>query len=158
MLIKYVCHTGKVFRGYRCNYLYENFGHAEMIVTTIDENNDGKNEVIGFNNHKIGGCFWKLRVAAPEIFARDEMNPYAFRVVFKGLDGNGIFPINLIHADVIPSYLENDIVCMQVAAFPLTVNYYATADDCDNAHEMFLMGKRLTVGDGIFPIGFFGKD
>ena len=86
MLIKYVCQEGKVFRGYRCNYLYENFGHAEMIVTTIDENNDGKNEVIGFNNHKIGNCFWKLRVAAPEIFARDEMNPYAFRVVFKGLD------------------------------------------------------------------------
>jgi len=158
MLIRHVCEKGKVFRGYRCNYLYKNFGYAEMIVTTVDEDNNGNNRVVGFNNHKIGNCFWKLKVAAPEIFDRDEMNPYTFRVVFKDLDGKGVFPINLIHADVIPSYLENDIVCMQVVAFPLSVDYYATEDDCDNAHKMVLMGKPLVVGNGIFPVGLFGKD
>ena len=145
-LIAHVCREGKIFHGYRCNYLYMNIGYAEMIVTTIDEDNSGNNSAIGLNNHKMGNCLWKLRVASPEIFGRDEMNPYMFKVFFKGLDGKGVFPINLIHADVIPSYLEDDIVYMQVAAFPLLIDYYATADDANDAHEMFLMGKRLVVG------------
>ena len=47
MLIRHVCQEGKVFRGYRCNYLYKNLGVAEMIVTTIDEDNNDDSDLPG---------------------------------------------------------------------------------------------------------------
>ena len=158
-LMRYVCEHGKVFRGYRCNYLYKNIGAAEMIVTVIDENNSGDNRVIGFNNHKMGNCFWNLRVTAIGLFGRDEMNPYSFRVIFSDLDGNSLLPINLIHADVIPSYIENDIVCMQVTAFPTFIDYYVDEDSSKAARNSgTIMGKKLIAGKGIFPGGLFSDD
>jgi hypothetical protein len=52
MLMRYVCEKGKVFRGYRCNYIYKNFGFAEMIVTTIDKENDQRSSSGGGGANK----------------------------------------------------------------------------------------------------------
>ena len=44
-------------------------------------------------------------------------------------DGSGMLPIHIINADVLPSFLEDDVVSMQMCAFPLDINYYADEDD-----------------------------
>jgi hypothetical protein len=120
-LLRAVCWTQRIFYGYWCHYLYQNFGYAEMIVTVWDDQQE--KHYVGFNNHKIGNCHWRLRVAPREIIDREDVNPFFFKVVYKATTEIGAIPIRIIHADVVPSFLEDDEILMQVAAFPISVNY-----------------------------------
>jgi hypothetical protein len=130
-LFRHMIPGHKIFHGYKCDYLYKNFGYAEMIATLRDRYGDSAGYIIGFNNHKIGNCHWRLRVANSEIIDKDDINPYFFKATFKERNGDGEIPINIIHADVVPSYLEDDEILMQIVAFPISVNYRSAPQDQD---------------------------
>lgn len=156
-LTKCVCEEGKIFPGYACTYFYKNWGRAETIVTVAPDAESGQNEVLGFNTHIMGNCFWKLRVSTMGIGSK-KYDPYSYSVIFNDMDGHGLIPINIIHADVIPSFLEDDVVRMQVCAFPLLIHYFQDDSKCDDSNMETVMGKKLVLSEGVFPVGLFGED
>ena len=158
-LLGFINEQGQTFVGYKCKYIYKSIGQAEMIATVEHSVKDDNFQLIGFNNHLIGSCIWKLKVSAPEILRSSKQDdPYSYVVCFKGLDGHGLLPINIIHADVVPSFLENDVVDLQVAAFPYEISYVQDEEASDKFFDWQLMGKKLRFADGIFPQGIFSKD
>jgi hypothetical protein len=101
-----------------------------------------------------------LKVAAPEVLRNREegSDPYSFVVFFEREDAHSLIPVNIIHADVIPSFLENDIVELQVAAFPYHIQYFPDEDAFNDTLDMRIMGRSITYADGIFPLGIFREN
>ena len=126
-LIRITCSRPTIFQGYSCRYLHHEYDFAEVAVTAMHRIDFGPyyydDSIMGFNIHKKGDCFWRLFVGPQGKVNVDERNPYFFTVMFKDENGDGTLPINIIHADVIPSFLEDDYIVMQVAAFALSVEY-----------------------------------
>ncbi len=143
-LTKCVCEEGEIFSGYACTYFYKNWGLAEMIVTVSPDAESGQNEVLGFNTHIMGNCFWKLRVSIMGIGSK-KYDPYSYSLIFNDMDGHGLIPINIIHADVIPSFLKDDVVRMQVCAFPLLIHYFQDDSKCDDSNMETIMGKNVGI-------------
>ena len=127
-LIRTTCSRPIILHGYICQYLYSNYDFAEIAVTTMHRISFGPyyyndDSIMGFNVHKKGKCFWRLFVGTQGKINVDERNPYFFTVMFKDGNGDGTLPINIIHADVVPSFLEDDYIVMQMVAFASSVEY-----------------------------------
>jgi hypothetical protein len=46
---------------------------------------------------------------------------------------------------VIPSFLKDDVVRMQVCAFPLLIHYFQDDSKCDDSNMETIMGKNVGI-------------
>ncbi len=125
------------------------FGDAEIhaFLEGIDQKT-GKASSIRLETHSAGSCVWDL------ISTGIDLTPYDADItekcmVFKTVD-ESIIPIELLHADVIPCYLEGERIKVQVVGEPMTIRYYACADDYENT-LLQKDDKTLFAQDKLFP-------
>jgi len=160
ILIQYVLEEGKFLPGYRCAYMYKNLGRAEIIATLAPTKTRDKVEILALNTHLMGNCFWKLRVAYSGILrgGNTKTDPYTYAVSFQDMKGNHFAPVNVIRADVIPSFLEGDVVELQMAAFPYKVGYYPDGEAYNQTLNLKACGLDVEFADGIFALGSFSEN
>lgn len=140
--------NGKAITGYYgCPNLFNSKGDIDFFVKT--RMNDGGNlEVYGLDTHCCGRNVWDLRNTGMDLTPKDSL-PTERLFMFKNhADGSGMLPIHIINADVLPSFLEDDIVSMQMCAFPLDINYYADEDDYAEHQPKTADGKQWLISDG----------
>lgn len=156
--VGYTVKEGKAFTSYYgYPYYYKPFGDVEYWIST-EKNQDGNLEVSGIDTHCGGNCIWNMRYSGIDITPKDA--PKLKRVLmFNRADGTGgLLPIDLITADVLPSFLEGDPITMQVIGLPLEINYYADEDEYAANQPSDKNGKKWMVANGeLFPLSFLAN-
>ena len=145
--------NGKVFQGYYDDfYLYRNYGDMEMIISIV-KNEDGEREAARYDSHCRGNCIWEAVVQGANINP-DNQDHMHQRILISGANGvKNLAVVNLIHADVLPSLMKDDVISMQVVGFPMQIRLYEDEDSyMDDQGEW--NGGKLGLEDGlIFPTG-----
>lgn len=153
-----VCEDGKAITGYY-GYPYFNleYGDSQFVVRT-QKTEEEKLEVVGMDTHVPGRAIWEVLLSDVDVQPKDA-DPLSRRVIVKrASDGGGMAVVNLINADVLPSFLENEKVKMQMIAFPEMIHYYAdeeayAADQPEEAN-----GKKWLLADGsMMAAGIFSN-
>ena len=155
-LISFILQEGKPIAGYSNGpYINHALGYAEFIARTRINHESKEIEFAGLDVHCSGSCSWNLRVAID--ISPDDWEPTRRRLVCKQAeDGNGLIVINVVNADVLPSFLEDDQLRLQLIAFPLLLEVYEDGDLYANAQPASdALGKKFMLGEGsLFPAGF----
>lgn len=153
-LMKLVAQDGKAITGYYgLPYLNLHLG-AVQLIERIDRNEEGNYEAVGLDSHLSGNQIWTVRVHGASIDRKDG-DPLQKRVLVSQPDGNGMAVVNLVNADVLPSYLEDDLITMQMIGLPRLIEYFEDEDAYADSLPPMESGKKLLLEDGsVFPTGF----
>ncbi|GEM_PF-976935 len=155
-LLGYIAKEGKLLVGYKGTYINHNLGNAQFILRTALNEEENRFEVIGVDTHSAGKCIWECRVYG------DDPTPSGFgplqrRCLLVPQDSReGMTIINIVNSEVLPSYLEGDIIKLQVVAFPVLIKYFADEESYINYQsDKYAGSKRVILSDGaIFPSGY----
>ncbi len=135
---------------YGTPYLFCPMGDAEFWVHTEKTADDGL-AVTGFETHCGGRCVWELTYAGFDLTLEDEKRHS--RVLM--FDNNGLLPMEIITADVLPGLLKGDKVRLQVVALPLEIHYHADEEEYQRTQPEDEKGERWMVGNGsLLPVTF----
>ena len=143
----------KVLTGYTGRAVVRRtFKFPEFCVRT-EPAEDGKLMVCGVDTHCAGSSIWDTKVFSEMAYDDGDCNS---RLLFvqKG-DGGGGAILNVINADVIPSYVRGDPLKVQVVGFPTSIDVFETKEAYDKAWaENPRLDKSLKPAIGaVFPIG-----
>lgn len=154
-LLSYVAQNGKGIVGYYdLPYFFKVLGRVEIWLRT-ERSDDGKLQVFGFNTHCSGRCVWEMASTGIDISPKNRLPMERLIVFNKPNDNTGTLPINIINADILPSFLEDDIVKMQIVALPTEINYYADEEEYTAAQKEDKDGKKWLIANGsLIPAGF----
>ncbi len=156
-LVGYAIENGKPVIGYYGHpYINYHDGDAQFIIRTRINQENKKIEVVGFDTHGDGNSVWKVRLH--EINIDDSDDPTSKRVCVTREDGSGLTVINIVNADVLPSFAKDEIYSLQMIAFPIDIKYYESSDDYEEDEKLNVDGKNWLLGEGtVFPLGFMSN-
>ncbi len=144
-----VCSEGKGIVGYYgYPYLNREFGCAQFVARTELNEEEKRLEFTGLDTHLSGVAVWDTLLSGMNLQPKDA-DPLTRRVVVKrASDGGGMAVVNIVNADVLPSFLENDRVKMQMVAFPEEIHYYPDEDAYAADQPDAPNGKKWLLADG----------
>lgn len=154
-LMMMVAQDGKAITGYYgLPYLNLHFGHVQMIDRII-RNEEGNYEASGLDVHSMGNQMWSVRIQGANI-DREDKDLLEKRVLVTKPDGSGgMAVVNLVNADVLPSFLKDDLITMQMIGLPLLIQYFEDEDAYEDSLPPMDNGGKLMLEDGfVFPNGF----
>ncbi len=158
-LISYILHNGKPIAGYSNGpYIFHSLGYAEFSARTIINHESKQIEFTGMDVHCSGPCSWEMRIAHD--VTPSDWEPTRRRLICKDAkDGSGMIVINVVRADVLPSFVEDAPIRLQLVAFPLSIELFESETAYADAQPAFnSLGKKFLMGDGsLFPIGFMNR-
>lgn len=144
----YLTENGKPISGYyECPMLFNSMGSIDLFVKT-EKKEDGQLAVVGLDTHCCGRNTWEMRNTGIDVTPKDSLPTERVFMFTNNEDGSGLVPIHLINADVLPSFLADDVVMMQMCAFPLDIDYYADEDEYAEHQPKGKDGNRWLIGDG----------
>ena len=154
---KYAAEKGKTFVGYyNIPYLYHNLGDMEVIVS-LEELDDGKLDAKRIDTHCRGTSIWDAVLHEINVNPKDECKMY-HRVMIEGANGmQNLAIVELVHSDVLPSFMAGDEVRMQVVGFPQLVEIYTDEDEYMEAQDEW-NGNKLGLAEGLIAVSGFLKN
>ena len=158
-LCKAVCSMGRAINGYyNLPYLNHEFGWPQFIVRPAPLDEENKLEIRGIDTHLSGVTEWTFGIHS-QCRSIPKDDPLSRQVLaYKTSDGSGAVIINLVNADVLPSFLPGDEITAQMAGFPLDIHYYENEDAYADTQEEMPDGKKMLLADGgILPVGLLSK-
>ncbi len=134
-LIYCVVRNGTEIPGYYgMPYLFTQTGTSEIWVNIVPDEKGPK--ITGFHTHAQGNCVW--RMVCSDIDISPKHNEKLERILIMHpltkepyIYPDFMLPVNIINADVLPSFLKGDILTLQLVAPCVEVNYYATEEEFD---------------------------
>lgn len=153
--VGYLAKEGKGVTGYYgYPYLFTPLGNVEYWVKT-EKNDEGNLEVKGIDSHCGGNCIWDMVCSGIDITPKDSAKLEKVLMLNRANGSGGLLPIDLITADVLPSFMKGDKVTAQVIGLPLDINYYADEDEYTADQPADENGKKWMVGNGaLMPLSF----
>ena len=158
-LMQLVASEGKGIWGYyKLPYINKHFGNAQVILRTqmreqSAEINGLQIQAVDMDTHTSGRRVWEVRVHEMNI-DKKEHGPLEKRVVVTRMDGGGMAVVNIVNADVLPSYMKDDVIKMQMVAFPDIVEYFKDYADYAAHQPNGNDGHKWLIGEGsVFPTG-----
>ena len=154
IFFKYILGNGKAIPNYYgYPYIFKSVGKPEYFAR-IKPGKEGKYEVCGFDSHCAGNCIWEMVHTGIDL--TPEEFPKLNRVILmRKPDGDGMVPIELITADVYPSFLKGDKYKIQVIGLPISISYYADEDAYSDSLPVDEEGQKWGIAEGtLFPSGF----
>ena len=154
-LVGYLVKEGKAISGYYgYPYFYASLGNVEFWAKT-EKNSDGNLAVTGIDSHCGGNCVWNMVCSGIDVTPQD-FSKLARVLMFHRANGSdGLLPVELITADVLPGCLKGDSVTMQVIGLPLEINYYADEEEYEASQPTNENGEKWMVGNGaLLPVSF----
>ncbi len=154
-LWRYIAQEGEEIYGYYgLPYLNCHFGDAQLILRTLRNDGEKKIEIVGMDTHSSGNCVWDVRICGMNIPRKGADIMERRCVVLRSDDGGGMAVINIVNADVLPSFDEGEKIRLQMAAFPHVVEYFADEDEYIAAQPEDTDGKKWLLSDGtMMPVG-----
>jgi len=151
----YTAQNGKAITGYYgYPYLNHHFGNAQFILRTMRNDEEKKLEVVGMDTHSSGNCVWKVRLSGANV-TRKEADVMEKRcLVHRIEDGGGMAVINIVNADVLPSYDEGEEIRLQMIAFPSFIDYFSDEREYADAQPDWRDGKFVLADGTMMPTGF----
>lgn len=158
-MVGYAVENGDAIVGYYGHpYFNYHYGSVQMVIRTELDKENEKIEMTGVDSHVSGNAVWKMRCRGMNITPKDAGKTEKRCMFSDPKDGSGMLIVNLVNSDVIPSYLEDDIIEMQVVAFPEHIEYFANEDDYSDSLPESELGKKWGVENGsFFPVGFLSN-
>ncbi len=146
-LLNYILSTGKpISNYYACPYIYSSMGKPEYFASFKPEA-DKTLKLCEFDSHCTGNCIWNMVHTGLELSPKDP--PRLNRVICMSRpDGEGMIPVELITADVYPSFLEGDEYKIQVIGLPLDISYYADEEAYSQALPKDDEGQQWGIANG----------
>ena len=157
-LCEVVVSLGTQIKGYYdMPYFNHHFGKVQVIVRAELDEEEHKIIIHGTDTHARGRAIWEVRLSGINI-CRPDADMLERRVCVKKTDGTGLAVVNLVNADVLPSFLEDDLVKMQMIGFPTEIHYYENEDQYAESMPPMRSGKKFLLDDGgVFPNGFLSN-
>lgn len=145
----YIAQEGTPIVGYYGSpYLNQHFGDVQLILRTIHNREEGRLEVAGMDTHASGNCVWEVNVSSMNIQRKDTDSMERRCVVRRKSDGGGLAVINIVNADVLPSFDEGDDIKLQMIAFPHFIEYFKDEDAYVDAQPEGRYGRKWILSDG----------
>ena len=156
--VGYVVSEGKAFSSYYgAPYLYMPMGTVEFWAGTAKDE-EGKLTVSGFHTHAGGKNVWDMLCSEFDLTPKDWTKNERVLMLRSCTESGGMLPVDIINADVLPSFLEGERLTLQIVAPCLTVNYYATEKDYDDAQPQDKHGRKWMIADGsLIPLSFLSN-
>lgn len=150
----YLTQEGTAINGYYgCPTLFDSMGAIDLFVKTR-KMEDGNLAIADLDTHCCGTNVWEMRNTGISITPKDAL-PMERVYLFLNKDGEGMVPIHLTNADVLPSFLNGDVVKMQMCALPLQINYFSDEEEYAASIPKDKNGEKWLVGEGaLLPIDF----
>ena len=144
----YVVKEGKGLRGYYgFPYFFKTFGHVELWVRT-EKTGEKEFAFDGVDVHS-GGCIaWDLIHTGIDITPKELSKTEKIMMFKRKTDHGGFYPVHIINADVLPSFLEGDNVRVQIVAQPVKVEYHASFKEYEDAQPRGDNGKAWIPAEG----------
>ena len=151
----YIAQEGKAITGYYgYPYLNQHFGDAQLILRTIRNDEEKRIEVVGMDTHSSGNCVWEVYLSDMNITRKDADVMERRCVVKRKSDGGGMAVVNIVNADVLPSFDEGTELKLQMIAFPAFIEYFKDEDEYTSAQPESRNGKKWLLSDGtMMPTG-----
>lgn len=156
--VKYTVQEGKAIKGYYDTpYFYLPIGSAEFWASS-EKSEAGKLAISGFHTHCGGKTIWEMICSDIDLSPKDCPKTERILMMSRGTDNGSMLPVDIITADVLPSFLKGDKLTLQVVAPCLEVNYYATEEDYDKTVPTDKRGKKWGVANGsLMPLSFLAN-
>ena len=147
VLKKLVSESKSINGYYGAPYLFTPTGCSEFWVNT-EKTNEGDLRVNDFNIHCGGTRVWEMVHSGIDISPKDG-SKLERTIMFDKCQGKECFlPVEIITADVLPSFLKGDRYNIQVVALPLDINYYADEEEYEKDQPDDPDGKKWLVANG----------
>ena len=149
---------GKVFRSYYdAMYIQRTFKDAEFVVRCeAGTNEEGKEgyAITGLDSHCSGPCVWDT-ITEIDITPEDADCTERRLLVRNNTGEGGIAVVNLVNADVLPSFLRGENIKMQIVGFPLRIDFYENEDAMFEDMDEPEAGKKMVPMEGaVIPANF----
>ena len=156
--VGYIVQEGKAINSYYGTpYFFKSMNDVEFWVST-EKNEEGNLSISGVESHCGGFCVWDVTLSGIDITPKDSPKTQRSLMIEKSADHNGLLPINIITADVLPSFLEGDKFRVQVIAQPLWIRYYSDENEYVKEQPKDKYGKRWTLAEGaLLPVDFLNN-
>ncbi|MDD6095483.1 MAG: hypothetical protein PUC29_07060 [Clostridia bacterium] len=148
-ILGYIVHEGKPFMGYSgVPYIYKDTGTSEFWVS-LEVNEEEKNMVVS-KIHTHGGnmSIMDFKHTGIDISPKDMQNDEHIGFLSLADGSAGMIPIDIINADVLPSFMHNDDIQLQLIAYPLEINYYKNEEEYSKTLPKDKHGKTWGVAMG----------
>lgn len=157
-VVGYVVSKGKGFSSYYgAPYLFMPLGHVEFWVGT-EKGKGGNFQVSSFHTHCGGRNIWEMICSDIDLTPKACPKNERILMMSRSADSGGMLPVDIINADVLPSFLKGDKLKLQIVAPCLDVQYYATEDEYDDAQPEDKHGKKWLISDGaLMALSFLGN-
>jgi len=154
-LIAHSAQNGVAITGYYgLPYFNQHYGSVQIILRTKPRDGEEGLELSGVDTHAAGRAIWTVRLSGANVNP-DDADKLSRRVIVTRSDSSGgMAVVNIVNADVLPSFMEDDLITMQVLAFPEFIGYYADEDAYADSLPDRKYDKKLLLSDGcVFPSG-----
>ena len=157
-LVKYVAANGKAIKGYYGTpYLYLPAGHIEFWESTERNENDTLG-ISAFHTHCCGKNIWEMVVSDIDLSQKEGQKTERVLMMGRSNDDGGMLPVDIITADVLPSFLKGDRIKLQVVAPCLEVGYYASEEQYSATLPADKRGKKWLIANGsLMPLSFLAN-
>lgn len=147
-LVGYATKEGKAITGYGDTpYLFKSMGDAELWVKT-GKKVDGNLYVSGFDTHCANACVWNLVHFGIDLTPKNASNMERIAIFQSEKARGGMIPVEIINADVLPSWMKGDKIEAQMVALPIEINYYADEDEYAENQPSDKDGKKWLMATG----------
>ncbi len=153
--MRHIAQKGKAIVGYYgLPYFNLHYGDVQMILRTARQEDGSGLEVVDMDSHTSGRAVWEVRLSDASINRKDS-DLLDRRVVVKHSDASsGMAVVSLVNADVLPSFMEDDLVKMQVVGFPELIQYFPDEDAYAQTQPALRNGSKFLLAEGaVFPSG-----
>lgn len=153
-----VVSEGKLFNGYYGDgYIVHDFGDLELSVH-IHREDENHASILGFDTTSPGDEMWNVRIASPRIQPKNASRLECRCLVKSAVTGKGLAVVNMLNADVLPSFAPEEKMLVQMVGFPVSLHYYNDEDAYSADQEDGPDGKKWLLADGaVFPTGFLNN-
>lgn len=154
-MIADVVKNGKPKIGYYgLPYINYHYGDIQMIVRCKKNDQEDAWVITGFDAHADSNCVWSVRPKEMDL-QPPKADKLSKRVGVTNADGDGFAIINVMNADVLPCYMEDELIHLQMIALPVSVEYYPDERAYDDHLPETKDGKKFCIANGaVFPVGF----
>ncbi|MCR5836745.1 MAG: hypothetical protein K6G88_09580 [Lachnospiraceae bacterium] len=159
-LIQSAIKNGNSFKGYGgYNYICKDFGDMELIVHTKENPSTGNFDFLDCDTHGMTDCVWNVKLNHVGNISLEDQLPSRKICMVKNADtGIGCAIIHIMNSDILPSYLPDDLLSLQMVGYPSSIHYY------ENDYQFFdtLEANDLGCYQGvalnhIAPLNFLKK-
>ena len=156
-LISYVISEGKAIVGYYGHpYINCHFKDAQIIARTKRDDEAKRIEFLGMDTHSAGNCVWEVQIGTMDIDRKDKDILERRCAVRRREDHGGIAVVNIVNADVLPSFEEGENLTLQMVAFPEFIEYFKDEDEYAKSCPEEPNGRKFLLSDGtMMPTGLF---